>query len=134
MLCSQSLKHCLGSIHTKIVSHIKTHKYTITCLFTIFRPDGKMVCPSFGFEECSKEDCGLDISDCEDKYFPDLFGQECRLEIDSLNPNTDFGNWQCQVFADDESVKSDIKIIKSKPAKIVFEDIYGEIEINLGKK
>ena len=56
------------------------------------------------------------------------------MTIDSLNPETDFGNWQCQIFADDESVKSDIKIIESKPAKIVFEDIYGEIEINLGKK
>lgn len=84
-------------------------------------------------EECWEEDCGLDISDCDYKYYPDLFGQECRLTIDSLNPNTDFGNWQCQIFADDESVKSDIKIIESKPAKIVFEDIYGEIEINLGK-
>ena len=94
-----------------------------------------MICPSFGFgEECNEEDCGLDFSDCDYKYFPELFGQECRLTIDSLNPETDFGNWQCQIFADDESVKSDIKIIESKPAKIVFEDIYGEIEINLGKK
>ena len=38
------------------------------------------------------------------------------------------------LYSDDEFVKSDIKVIESKPAKIVFEDIYGEIEINLGKK
>ena len=95
-----------------------------------------MICPYLDeyMNECSEQDCGLDISDCDENYSPDVFNEECRLKIDSLNSKTDFGIWQCQMFADDQSVKSDVKVIESKPAKIGFEDIYGEIEINLGKK
>lgn len=61
-------------------------------------------------------------------------GGECRLRIQSLNPQTHFGEWQCQISSWGEVGSARIRVAKSQAAEIEFVDVWGKVAIDLSER
>ena len=110
--------------------------------FSIFRPDGKVLCSSddyefYGFFGGPDDDNEVD-DDCIYDPAVNVIGldfDQCKIEINTIDSTRHFGDWTCTIEDNSGSTASaKITVNQVQPAMVDFETYFGTLAVDLGKE